>query len=108
METGNLEKLLATMVRASVDVNVDRESFAWSLKTWRCRQGLTQTAAGKRLGGVSRYTIMRAEKGTKLDVETAYRLFAFLTKELQLEAERDAEERRRRIEAAQRQTETEI
>lgn len=93
MENGKLEKLLASMTRAGVNVDVDREDFAWSLKTWRVRQGLTQDMAGKRLGNVSRYTIMRAEKGTKLDVQTAYRLFAFLTRELQREAEEDFKKR---------------
>lgn len=71
--------------REGLAVDVDRQSFALALKTWRLRNDLTQAEAGKRLGGVSRFTIIRAEKGKLLTWEMAYKLFARLSHELENE-----------------------
>lgn len=69
-----------------VSMECDREQFALALKTWRIRNGLTQEQAGKRLG-VSRWTIMAAEKSRNITWETTYRLFAGLSKELEKETD---------------------
>lgn len=80
-----MEKIIVKTKREGLSVDVDRQSFALALKTWRLRNDLTQTAAGARLGGVSRYTIIRAEKGKLLTWEMAYKLFARLSHELEAE-----------------------
>lgn len=67
-----------------VAMECDREQFAIALKTWRLRKGLTQKEAGARLG-VSRWTIMKAEGCGNITWETTYRLFAGLSKELEME-----------------------
>lgn len=78
------EKLLQSLTRSGVTVDIEREGFAWSFKTWRLRQGLLQKEVGRKFG-VSRYTIMRVEAGKKVKVETAYKLFACLAAELKKE-----------------------
>ena len=65
-----------------VAMDCDREQFALALKTWRIRNGLTQEQAGVRLG-VSRWTIIAAEKSRTITWETTYKLFAGLSKELE-------------------------
>lgn len=62
-------------------MEVDRNEFALALKTWRLRQALTQQQVAQRFG-VSRYTIMDAEKAKSISWEMAYRLFARLSEEL--------------------------
>lgn len=70
-----------------VAMECDREQFALALKTWRIRNGLTQKEAGARLG-VSRWTIIAAEKSRTITWETTYKLFAGLSKELEDERDR--------------------
>lgn len=69
------------MKRRGLRMETNREEFALELKTWRLRMNLTQAQAGARFG-VSRYTIIRAERAQELSWEMAYRLFALLSKEL--------------------------
>ena len=76
-----MEQLKTTMKPAGLAMEVDKNEFALALKTWRLRQGLTQSQVGERWG-CSRFTIMRAESAKNLTWEMAYRLFAKLSKEL--------------------------
>lgn len=71
--------------REGLEMKIDRETFAMALKTWRLRQGLTQRQTGARWG-VSRETIIRAERAKPMAWEMAYRLFAKLSEELTKEA----------------------
>lgn len=74
------------MERVGLTMDIDKEAFAVALKTWRLRNGLTQSEAGKKWG-LSRYTIMRAESGKNITWETAYRMFARLSEELRKEGQ---------------------
>lgn len=67
-----------------LDMDIDKQSFALALKTWRLRNGLSQVEAGKRFG-CSRYTIMRAESAREITWQQAYRMFAKLAEELRKE-----------------------
>lgn len=67
-----------------LEMDVDKQEFALALKTWRLRQGLTQSEVGKRWN-CSRFTIMRAENAKNVTWEMAYRLFAKLAQELKNE-----------------------
>lgn len=69
-----------------LQMDIDREQFAMQLKTWRLRHGLTQAQAGVRLGGCSRFTIIKAEGAKPITWEQAYKLFAKLSDELIKEA----------------------
>ena len=80
-----MEQIKTEMKPAGLTMEVDRETFALSLKTWRLRNGLTQAELGKRWG-CSRWTIIRAEQGRDITWEMAYRLFARLSDELRKEA----------------------
>lgn len=79
-----MEKINVEMKPNGLEMEIDRQSFALALKTWRLRQNLTQRAAGERIG-VSRFTIIRAEKAKPISWESAYRLFAKLADELKKE-----------------------
>lgn len=81
----NMETIKVNMKKQGLKVDIDRQDFALALKTWRLRNNYTQTQAGKILGGVSRYTIIRAEKGQLLTWEMAYKLFARLAHQLEIE-----------------------
>lgn len=70
--------------KKGIDLEVNKEEFALTLKTWRLRQGYTQEEVGRRWG-TSRYTIIRAEKAKDITWESAYKLFAKLSYELQNE-----------------------
>lgn len=70
--------------RVGTQLETDKEQFAIALKTWRLRNNLTQEELGKRIG-VSRWTIMRAEKAGDITWESLYRIFAYLSVELQRE-----------------------
>lgn len=59
----------------------DAKAFGLEIKKYRLRQGLTQRQLGERWG-LSRYTIIRAETGTNISWESAYRLFAKLTQSM--------------------------
>lgn len=80
----NAIKIEAKIERKNLSMQVDKEDFAIALKTWRLRQNLTQQQVAERFG-VSRWTIIRAEQADSLSWPTAYRLFAKLAGELQLE-----------------------
>lgn len=73
-----------TMEAKGVTMETDKQEFALALKTWRLRQGLTQRQVAERFG-VSRYTIMRAERAGAITWMMAYRLFAKLSDELSKE-----------------------
>lgn len=68
-----------------LEIDINREQFALSLKTYRLRQGLTQAQIASRWG-TSRFTIIRAENAKPISWEAAYRLFAHLSQELRQEA----------------------
>lgn len=72
------------MEAKGVTMETDKQEFALALKTWRLRQGLTQRQVAERFG-VSRYTIMRAERAGAITWMMAYRLFAKLSDELRNE-----------------------
>ena len=73
-----------TMEAKGICMETDKQEFALALKTWRLRQGLTQRQVAERFG-VSRYTIMRAERAGAITWMMAYRLFAKLSDELRKE-----------------------
>lgn len=81
-----MEKIEVKIEKKGLDLEINKEEFALSLKTWRLRQGLTQREVGERWG-CSRFTIMRAEGAKNVTWEMAYRLFAKLSNELRKEAE---------------------
>lgn len=83
------KKIESIMQRKGLEVDVDREAFAWELKTYRIRQGLTQAALGKEWG-MSRYTIINAEAMRPLSMEMSYKLFARLTEAIRKEAQDEA------------------
>lgn len=79
-----MEKIVVNMKPKGLEMDVDKQEFALALKTWRLRQGLTQSEVGKRWN-CSRFTIMRAENAKNVTWEMAYRLFAKLAQELKKE-----------------------
>lgn len=79
-----VKQIKAEMKNEGLEMYVDRDLFAMSLKTWRLRMGYTQSQVGNRWK-CSRYTIMRAEGGKPITWEMAYRLFSRLSDELQNE-----------------------
>lgn len=79
-----MEQISTTAKPAGTSMEINREEFALSLKTYRLRQGLTQKQLGERMG-VSRYTIIRAEKCKNITWESAYRIFAKLSRLLEAE-----------------------
>lgn len=81
-----MEQIKAEAKQNGLEIDIDRETFAMSLKTWRLRQRLTQQQVGENWG-CSRYTIMRAEKAKGITWMQAYRLFAKLSEELRKEAQ---------------------
>lgn len=74
----------ATMERQGLTMETDVQEFAMALKTFRLRQGLSQQQLGERWG-LSRYTILRAEKCKRVNWTTTYKLFNQLAKELRRE-----------------------
>lgn len=79
-----MEQIKAEAKQKGLEMDIDRETFAMSLKTWRLRQGLTQQQVGDRWG-CSRYTIIRAERAQGITWTQAYKLFAKLSEELKKE-----------------------
>lgn len=79
-----MKTIKVEMKRQGLEMEINRQDFAMALKTWRLRQGLTQSQVGERWG-VSRYTIMRAEGSREISWEHAYKLFAKLAVELEKE-----------------------
>lgn len=68
-----------------LEMEIDRQQFALALKTWRLRAGFTQRELAERWL-TSRYTILRAERAHSIGWMSAYRLFAKLAKELEMES----------------------
>ena len=79
-----MKKIEVKMEPRGLEMDVDKEQFALALKTWRLRQGLTQSQVGV-MWGCSRYTIMRAESAKNITWEMAYKMFAKLAVELKKE-----------------------
>lgn len=81
-----IKKIEVKMEQRGLEMEVNKEDFAMALKTWRLRNDLTQEQAGKKMG-VSRYTIIRAERAKNISWEHAYKLFARLAAFLKEEGE---------------------
>lgn len=81
----NMEQIKLEMKANGLSMETDKNEFALTLKTWRLRTGITQSALARRWG-CSRYTIMRAESAKDITWEMAYRLFVRLSDELRKEA----------------------
>lgn len=79
-----MRKIEVKMEQKGLELDIDKKSFALALKTWRLRNCLTQSQLGDRWG-CSRYTIMRAELAKNITWEMAYKMFAKLSKELEIE-----------------------
>lgn len=77
----NEKKVRVDIIPRGDEVDIDKASFGLALKMFRLRNNLTQKQLGERWG-LSRYTILRAEKGVNLTWESAYRLFSRLSVEL--------------------------
>lgn len=84
----NMKQIKVEMKRQGLEMEINQQDFAMALKTWRLRQGLTQSEVGKRWG-CSRFTIIRAERAKNVTWEMAYKLFAKLAGELEKEARHD-------------------
>lgn len=83
-----MKQIKVEMKRQGLEMEINQQDFAMALKTWRLRQGLTQSEVGKRWG-CSRFTIIRAERAKNVTWEMAYKLFAKLAGELEKEARHD-------------------
>lgn len=84
----SMKQIKVEMKRQGLEMEINQQDFAMALKTWRLRQGLTQSEVGKRWG-CSRFTIIRAERAKNVTWEMAYKLFAKLAGELEKEARHD-------------------
>lgn len=67
------------------EVGQSREEVGLELVKFRIRQGLTQAQLAERWG-MSRYTIIRAEKGKPVSWKFTYNIAAKLSQELRREA----------------------
>lgn len=76
-----MEQITVKMERRGLSMVADRNQVALALKTWRLRRNITQKDLAKQWG-VSRWTIIRIEKGEAVSWEMAYRIFAKLSEEL--------------------------
>lgn len=83
----NQDSMEANRNEEKLAVDIDRAKFALELKTWRLRQGLTQSEVGKRWS-MTRFAIIKAEKAQPMSWEAAYRIFAKLACELAKENNR--------------------
>lgn len=79
-----MKKIKLEMKRKGLTMQANREDVAIILKTYRLRQGLTQRQLAERWG-ISRYTLIRIEKGQDISWEMAYRVFALLSEDLRKE-----------------------
>ena len=80
-----MKQIKVEMKRQGLEMEINQQDFAMALKTWRLRQGLTQSEVGKRWG-CSRFTIIRAERAKNVTWEMAYKRFAKLAGEVEKEA----------------------
>lgn len=78
------ETITVELRQEGTQLDADRQQFALALKTWRIRMHYTQEQAA-RLVGCSRWTIIRAEQAKDISWQAMYRIFAFLSVELQRE-----------------------
>lgn len=62
-------------------MSVDRQAFGLAIKKYRLRHQWTQRQLGERWG-LSRYTIIRAEKAQNITWESAYKLAAKLAADM--------------------------
>lgn len=85
-----MEKITPNMERKGIRMESDRDEVALALKTWRLRKGYTQKQVGQ-LFGISRWTIIKIERAQPVTWETAYRVFAKLSFELQKEGKEEQE-----------------
>lgn len=72
------------MKRKGSGLEIDREAVGLELAKWRIRQGLTQTQLAEKWG-MSRYTVIRAEKGKNVSWQFAYAIWTKLIQELRKE-----------------------
>lgn len=80
-----MEDLFKSLLGTDREDLSNAERLAIELKAWRLRKGYTQTEVGNILG-YSRYTIMRAEKGTPpLPLNTQYVISVRLSSEIRKE-----------------------
>lgn len=79
-----METIKIEMKPKGLKMEADREQVALALKTYRLRAGKSQKALAEEFG-MSRYTIIRAEKGKPITWEMAYRIFAKLSERLATE-----------------------
>lgn len=79
-----MEQIKTTAQPTGNEMVIDRQAFALSLKTYRLRNGLTQQQLGD-IMKTSRYTIIRAENCKNITWESAYRVFAKLSRLLEAE-----------------------
>lgn len=81
-----MEELIKSLLGTDREDLSDAERLAIELKAWRLRKGYTQSEVGDILG-YSRYTIMRAERGTPpLPLSTQYVISVRLSSEIRKEA----------------------
>lgn len=76
-----MEKLQIEFKPVGLSLETDKEHFALALKTWRLRHNLTQREAGAKCG-VSRFSIMRAEKGKEPSWTVLYRIMCGMADDL--------------------------
>lgn len=74
--------------RKGTELEIDRQEVGVELAKWRIRQGLTQQQLGEKWG-MSRYSIIRAEKGKNVSWGFAYRIWSKLLQEMRKEAGND-------------------
>lgn len=79
-----MDKMKVEIKPRGLEIDIDRQAFALSLKSWRLRQNLTQQQVAE-MWNCSRWTIMRAELAKPITWEMAYRLFAKLAVALETE-----------------------
>lgn len=81
-----MEQLIKSLLGTDIENLSAAKRLAIELKAWRLRKGYTQSEVGDILG-YSRYTIMRAEKGTPpLPLSTQYVISVRLATEIRKEA----------------------
>lgn len=66
-------------------LGIEREKLGFELAKWRVRQGLSQRQLAERWG-MSRYSILRAERGKSVGWQFTYAISAKLAAELRKES----------------------
>lgn len=66
------------------EMEVNMDDLAREVKAYRIRHGMTQKELGAQWG-LSRYVIIRVERAKLIRWESAYRIFAYLSKGLREE-----------------------